>query len=199
MQLNKRGTLKGNGGIIARAVDFAAIKHEGKPRKNPEARIPYIVHPVKVAMMLMEAGFDEEVVAAALLHDTVEDSDATIEELRTMFGPRVAKFVEAVTEPGKDMSWKIRQEAYLRKVEAAGKEVLAISACDKIDNMRSMLQSLKAGYDVFKKLNAPVEDQLTKFETLLKAYKGRVSAEIEELFKETLVELRTAAGEVRRA
>ena len=194
MKQEKMQLLEGEGGIFTRALDFAAMKHEGKYRKNPEARVPYIVHPVKVAIMLMEAGFDKEVVAAGLLHDTVEDSDATIEGLREEFGDRIAGFVDAVTEPGKDMSWKVRQEAYLRKVEAAGGAVLAISACDKIDNMRSMLQSLKAGYNIFENLNAPVKDQLAKFERLLRGYEGKVPMPVERLFVATLQELGAAAG-----
>ena len=194
MNSESEGLLFNTGGIIAKAVDFAAMKHEGKPRKNPEARIPYIVHPFRVAMMLRDADFDEEVVAAGLLHDTVEDSDATIKELTEEFGERVAGLVKTVTEPGKDMSWKERQEAYLKNIEMAGEEALALSACDKIDNMRSMLQSLDAGYDVFKSLNAPAEDQLAKFERLLGVYKGKVPQSIEGLFEQTLRRLASVAA-----
>ncbi len=176
--------------IVADALEYAAVKHEGKARKNPESRIPYIVHPVKVAMMLRDTGFDDEVVAAGLLHDTVEDSDATIEELAERFGSRVAGMVGAVTEPSKDRSWKERQDAYLNKVRSAGTEVLAISACDKIDNMRSMLQSLRAGHDIFGKLSAPVDRQLAKFDRLLEVYRGRVPEDLELLFAGTLQDLR---------
>ncbi len=171
METGTNGLLAGNGGVIARAVEFAAIKHNGKKRKNPERDIPYIAHPVKVGMMLREADFDEEVVAAGILHDTIEDSDAT--------------------EPDKSHSWTERQQAYLERIGSANKETLAISACDKIDNMRSMLQSLRAGFNVYERMNAPPDQQIAKFEKLHQVYDGKVPDTIRELFADTLREVIT--------
>ncbi len=191
METGTNGLLAGNGGVIARAVEFAAIKHNGKKRKNPERDIPYIAHPVKVGMMLREADFDEEVVAAGILHDTIEDSDATEPELKVEFGDRVARLVISVTEPDKSHSWTERQQAYLERIGSANKETLAISACDKIDNMRSMLQSLRAGFNVYERMNAPPDQQIAKFEKLHQVYAGRVPDTIRELFADTLREVIT--------
>ena len=85
--------------LILRAIDFAARKHRDQRRKDQEAS-PYINHPISVSLMLAEIGgiADAEVLAAAILHDTLEDTDTTPEELVQAFGMRVRKLVEEVTD-----------------------------------------------------------------------------------------------------
>jgi (p)ppGpp synthase/HD superfamily hydrolase len=83
--------------LLADAYEFAVRAHAGQ-REESDGQ-PYIEHPVEVARLLYEAGFDEEVVAAGLLHDTLERSDVDAAELRERFGARVADLVQALTEP----------------------------------------------------------------------------------------------------
>ena len=78
--------------LIDKALQIASIAHEGQYRKN--TKIPYIAHPVAVGMILQKAGYSEEMVAAGILHDTVEDTDITMEDIEREFGLEVARIVE---------------------------------------------------------------------------------------------------------
>ena len=91
--------------MIEEAAEFAREAHRGMFRKGTE--IPYIVHPIETAVIVASFTDDEEVIAAALLHDVVEDTDVTGEELEHRFGPRVAGLVMAESED-KSRSWQER-------------------------------------------------------------------------------------------
>lgn len=102
--------------MIEEAAEFAREAHRGMFRKGTE--IPYIVHPIETAVIVASFTDDEEVIAAALLHDVVEDTDVTGEELEHRFGPRVAGLVMAESED-KSRSWQERKAATLRHLESA--------------------------------------------------------------------------------
>lgn len=177
--------------VILRALDIAAISHEQGYRKNPEERIPYIVHPAAVGMMLLEAGFDDEVVAAGILHDCLEDTALTFDELRRVFGARVAELVAASSESDKSLPWEERKEAYIRHLAHAPVEVRAISACDKIHNMKSILQSLRAGCDVWAVFKRGRDAQLARFERMLPLFAESPGGALAEEYAQTLEALRS--------
>lgn len=127
--------------LLREAYEIADEAHRGQVRKGEESR-PYIDHPVAVATILDEAGFDDEVLSAALLHDVVEDSEASIEGVRKRFGDRVAKLVSALTEDTTIEPYERRKEALRDSVEAAGRDAAAIYGADKLSNIRD----LRAGY-----------------------------------------------------
>jgi guanosine-3',5'-bis(diphosphate) 3'-pyrophosphohydrolase len=89
------------------AYEFAAKAHEGQTRKSGE---PYIHHPVEVAIILAELKMDLTTLIAALLHDVVEDTSVTLEEVEEKFGPAVGKLVDGVTKLRKRMKFKSNQE-----------------------------------------------------------------------------------------
>jgi GTP diphosphokinase / guanosine-3',5'-bis(diphosphate) 3'-diphosphatase len=125
---------------IARALKFAAIKHRKQKRKDGET--PYVNHPIELFDVLVNEGGvkDEDLLVAAILHDTVEDTDATPEELEAEFGAAVRGLVEEVTDD-KSLS---QEERKARQVEAAPhKSVKAkqIKLADKICNLRDMAKS----------------------------------------------------------
>lgn len=133
--------------LLENAIVFAVEKHSGKTRKkNPS---PYILHPLEALNIAASLTDDEEVLAAAVLHDTVEDTDATPEDILTLFGPRVAALVASETEnkrKGTDpkLSWKIRKEESLSELKDStdpGVKVLWLS--DKLSNMRSFYRLWK--------------------------------------------------------
>nr|WP_316046713.1 HD domain-containing protein [Planococcus glaciei] len=93
--------------LIELAIGFAAFKHTGQVRKGTS--IPYISHPFAVGMMLQQAGESEEVIAAGILHDTLEDTATTEEEIRTVFGEQVLLLVKAASEPDKSRPWEDRK------------------------------------------------------------------------------------------
>lgn len=99
--------------MIHEAIYFAAKAHDGQKRKG--TAMPYVVHPFEVAAILMEEGAAEEVVAAGLLHDTVEDTAVTAADIREKFGPRVEALVLACSEE-KDLPWEERKGRMLARV-----------------------------------------------------------------------------------
>ncbi|MDP1707240.1 MAG: HD domain-containing protein [bacterium] len=149
---------------IKRAIQFAARKHHGQMRMETEP-LPYITHLFSVALLVAEDGADDDVVTAALLHDTLEDTDTTREEISATFNDGVAKLVEAVSEikedGGKKFSWKERKENYLIVLENASDDAVLIAIADKIDNIESKLEAfLKEGAALHERWTQPAEEYL---------------------------------------
>lgn len=125
--------------ILEEALRFATQAHNGQVRKYTGE--PYIVHPIAVADMVRSVDLDDEVIAAALLHDVVEDCDVAIEEISERFGARVAQFVNEVTNrstPG-DGNRKARTALDRAHVWKASPEAKSIRLADMIDNTRSII------------------------------------------------------------
>ncbi len=130
---------------IKKAIQFAARKHHGHFRAESEP-LPYITHLFSTALLVAEDDADDEVVMAALLHDTLEDTKTTRDELVQNFGERVATIVEEVTEPreeaGKPLEWKERKKRYLAQLELGSLEALTVAIADKVDNIESKLDAI---------------------------------------------------------
>lgn len=122
--------------LIEKALLLALRAHEGQERK--EQPIPYIVHPVEVALILAKHGFPDPVIAAALVHDTVEDTPVTLEDVRRELGEEVAALVAPVTHDD-SLSWDDKKKAYVESVRGASEAVKAISVADKIANAESLI------------------------------------------------------------
>jgi GTP diphosphokinase / guanosine-3',5'-bis(diphosphate) 3'-diphosphatase len=130
---------------IKKALYFAAEMHDGQYRKG--GKVPFIVHPVLVAMCLSEYMHEEDIIAAALLHDTVEDCDVSIDDLKEEFNDSIAKLVVEVSlfkEEGV-ADWIVDKKNYLNKIRNASDSALTIVACDKMLNMKGYFDALKAG------------------------------------------------------
>ena len=152
---------------IYKAINTAARLHDGQERKGDD--LPYIVHPVSVALILMEHTNDEEVLMAGILHDTIEDTGYTKEQMEEEFGARVTQLVLDVTELPKPLSWQERKDAYLEHLEGAGHEARLICAADKLHNLQSMLAAVeKLGDEAYKHFNAPMDKKLWFYEECLK-------------------------------
>jgi (p)ppGpp synthase/HD superfamily hydrolase len=125
--------------IIDSALIFAATAHREQVRKGTGT--PYIVHPVGVMLLLIQAGeIDPELLAAALLHDTLEDADVTVDALRGQFGERVAAIVEGASEPySRDELWETRKQHTVAYLRTAPREVQLVAAADKLHNLTSMV------------------------------------------------------------
>jgi myo-inositol-1(or 4)-monophosphatase len=120
--------------MIREAAEFAAKAHEGVMRKG--SRIPYIYHPMEVALVVSQMTDDEELIAAAYLHDVLEDTPTTAEELRELFGDRVVALVMAETED-KSRSWRERKAHTIEHVKYAPREIQILTLADKVCNLRS--------------------------------------------------------------
>jgi (p)ppGpp synthase/HD superfamily hydrolase len=143
-----------------RALEQAAIWHDGQIRKHPELKIPYIAHPAGVGLILERAGCDEETVAAGILHDVIEDCGVTAEEITALFGSRVALLVKAVSEPPKSVPWRERKAAYVAQLRAAPVEAISIATADHLYNMHSLLTSLRASSDTWNMFHADREEKI---------------------------------------
>lgn len=125
--------------LLKRALDRASQWHRAQLRKYPGVEVPYVSHVAGVVGVLSRHGFDEEVVAAGALHDTIEDCGITKAELAELFGERVAELVDHVTEQDKSLTWEERKSAYVAHFATKPWEAQAISLADKIDNFESIL------------------------------------------------------------
>lgn len=153
--------------LVNQAVEYAAIAHKEQLRKSPEAPIPYIHHSVMVGLILQRAGFSDRVVAAGMLHDVLEDTPVTVEELRRDFGREVADLVNEVSEQDKSLPWEKRKERYLDHIKTATTDAKAIAAADKIHNINSILVSLERGADIWNAFKRGREAQIDRFRRLL--------------------------------
>lgn len=130
--------------IVSRAAAFAAKAHSGAKRKGNG--MPYILHPMEDAVIVSTITDDPEIIAAALLHDTVEDTDVTAEDIEREFGARVASLVAHETENKRremrpEDSWKIRKEESLEVLKNGPRETKILWLGDKLSNIRAIARS----------------------------------------------------------
>ncbi len=133
-------------GLVLRAARFAAWKHRDQRRKG-KGREPYINHPLDLAHVLwFEGGVQDPVVlAAALLHDTIEDTQTTVQELQGEFGVQVARIVMEVTDEA-SLNWRVRKKLQVSRARLASPEARQVKLADKICNLRSMVASPPSGW-----------------------------------------------------
>jgi (p)ppGpp synthase/HD superfamily hydrolase len=124
------------GDEVREAFEVAAAAHAHQRRKGDGS--PYITHPLTVAGIVRAAGMDSAAVAAALLHDVVEDTPITLDALRSRFAPRVIELVEAMTEHKDTVGYERRKDEHREQIERAGADAARIYAADKLANLRDM-------------------------------------------------------------
>jgi len=126
--------------LILKATKFAALKHRDQRRKDSVAS-PYIIHPITVANELTEAGVtDPEIIAAALLHDTLEDTKTTPDELTEAFGERVCSMVQELTDD-KDLPKQERKRLQVEHAPELSTGAALVKICDKIANITDVTHS----------------------------------------------------------
>lgn len=118
------------------ALAYAKRQHLGQRRGADGA--PFIAHPIEVGSLLYRVGAPDDVIAAGLLHDTIEKTSTTAEDLHRQFGARVATLVLAVSEDPGIARWQSRKAALRRQVAAAGREALMVFAADKVSKAREL-------------------------------------------------------------
>jgi (p)ppGpp synthase/HD superfamily hydrolase len=132
--------------LTRRALDFAAARHHGQRRKADDAA--FILHPLEVAQLLRNHGYPDQVVAAGVLHDSLEDTDATPEELERCFGAEVAQLVCAVSEPPGAGPFAERKARLRAAVADASPQAAAVYAADKVAKARELRMSLARDWSV---------------------------------------------------
>ena len=137
--------------LVSEAIAFAAKVHDGQRRKK--SRAPYVLHPMEASVIVGTMTDDPDVIAAAVLHDVVEDTDTTIEEIEKRFGKRVRELVQSETEDKRadlppEETWRIRKEESLNVLKNTDDPgVLMVWLGDKLANMRSIYRDWKAEGD----------------------------------------------------
>lgn len=128
-------------GLLDRAIIFAVRAHAGTERRGKG--YPYIVHPLEAVEIVATMTSDQELLAAAALHDTVEDTDVTVERIRTEFGARVASIVADESDEmpeglSEEASWHGRKQAAIDRLAGASHEAKMVALGDKLSNMRAI-------------------------------------------------------------
>lgn len=154
--------------LVRNALEQARADHAGQTR-NGSGGMPYVEHPVTVAARLAEHGYRDEVLAAALLHDVVEDSETSLDELREKFGDEVAGYVGALTDDEAIDSYRERKAEHRERVAAAPPEALAIYGADKLTNAVTLGAAYaEEGDSVRDEFKVPLELKLEIWEEDLK-------------------------------
>lgn len=163
--------------LIPRAFSFAFRAHQDSVRKG--SKIPYITHPLDVASILLRYNVSENLIAAALLHDVVEDEGVSYEELEASFGEKIKNLVKAVSEPldlihsdpDKTKSWRKRKEHTLNSLKNANYETKILSCADKLANIIDMIHDFEEQGDViWDRFNAPKSDQKWYYTSLVEVF-----------------------------
>ncbi len=175
---------------LQRAFHYAAKMHEGQTRKA--TAVPYLSHLMAVASLVLEAGGDEDMAIAALLHDVVEDCGGMprLKEIRKQFGRRVARIVEGCTDtfvaPKPD--WVERKRGYLEEVTHANDDTRLVSASDKLHNVRTILADYrKDGEAIWVRFNGKKDGTLWYYRALSDEYAkkpNRITRELEIAVRE---------------
>jgi (p)ppGpp synthase/HD superfamily hydrolase len=186
---------------LQRAFRYAAEKHDGQTRK--QTAVPYLSHLMSVAGLVLEAGGDEDLAIAALLHDVVEDCGGRprLREIRNQFGGRVAKIVEGCTDSFGEpkAEWVERKKDYLREVKHADAETRLVSASDKLHNVRTILTDYrKDGEAIWARFSGKKEGTLWYYRALSDEYRRRNPNRITRELEIAVAELERVVGKKPR-
>jgi (p)ppGpp synthase/HD superfamily hydrolase len=184
--------------LIFRAIEFAAAAHAGQYRKGTP--VPYIVHPLNAARMLLMAGCEEHVAAAAVLHDVIEDTHVSFEDVKKHFGERVAELVANASEPDRLATWEERKQHTIAFLEGADEETLLVAVADKLDNIRSIREDLALRGDVaWTRFKRGRTEQMWYYQSLERVFRARFNGGVGHCLAESF-SIEVAAvfgGEVR--
>ena len=169
--------------ILKQAFDLAVRSHGNQKRKG--TGIPFIAHPMAVASLVIEAGGSDHVVAAALLHDVVEDTKTTEDQIRCIFGNHIGDLVMAVThikidwkklKTAKEIAEALRESRlkYFERIRSLGLEVQLLSAADKLHNARSIYADLRAVRDEHRDIAVPKDysNRIAAYDAIWNRFRG---------------------------
>lgn len=179
--------------LVSKAIEFSVVAHDGMRRRKSET--PYILHPMEVGVIVATMTDKQEVIAAGILHDVVEDAGISLDELGEQFGARVMELVAAETENKRDDlppedTWRIRKEESLEKLGATeDMDVLMLWIGDKLSNIRAIYRDfLIEGNAVWNKFHqSDIRVQAWYYRSILK-YTERLSKTLAWIEYKTLVE-----------
>jgi (p)ppGpp synthase/HD superfamily hydrolase len=158
--------------VIQKAINFAAKAHKNQYRKSTD--IPYITHPFAVGMLLQEANCTDAVIAGGILHDTIEDTPTTYEELTEHFGVQIANLVRAASEHDKSLPWDQRKQHTIDMLKDANLEEIQVITADKLHNLTSIKDDLEViGDKVWERFNHGKLQQHWYYDSIVKELSPR--------------------------
>lgn len=165
-------TATGGSDEALKALQFATNAHKVQLRKGTKR--PYIFHPIGVAENLLNRNCTNKLVSAAFLHDTLEDTQVTYEDLEREFGLYIAEIVKGLSEPDRKLSWKERKAHTIQHLKEAAPDVCLVSCSDKLDNVRAIMRdSNNPMDDIWQRFNASKEEQAWYYRSLAAVFKER--------------------------
>ena len=193
----KKQTTTSLGPRFERALLFATRKHAAQTRKG--GSVPYISHLLGVAGLVLEAGGDEDLAMAALLHDVAEDCGGVpmLNQVRRRFGKRVAHIVEGCSDAFTTTKppWRERKEPYIRHLRTADADTRLVSAADKLHNARSIVADYREhGERIWKRFHGKREGTLWYYRALLDEFKRKKPNCIVDELERVVIELETLAA-----
>ena len=194
---SKRQKVTPLGARFERALVFATQKHAGQHRKG--TTVPYVAHLLGVASLVLEAGGDQDLAIAALLHDVVEDCGGApmLKEIRRRFGKRVAYVVEGCTDS--DLTpkppWLERKKAYIAHLRTADSDTRLVSAADKLYNVRSIVAAYREiGEKVWERFLGKRDGTLWYYRALLDEFKRKQATPLIRELERAVIELEAVVG-----
>ena len=179
--------------MVEKAIIFAAKAHNDQKRKGTD--IPYITHPFAVGMLLQKEKCSEEVIAAGILHDTLEDTETSFEDLKEMFGVNIANLVKKASEKDKSLPWEVRKQQTIDGLKDATLEELQVIVADKYHNLKSIQNDFELFGDlIWQRFNRGKQEQHWYYASIVKTLSPRkkefnVIGELEAVLKEVFVSL----------
>lgn len=188
---------------VEQAIRAASILHKEQVRKGA-IPIPYTTHLFAVALIVADYTDSEEAFIGALLHDTLEDTDYTEEELRSDFGEDILKIVRAVSEPRdtdeQKYTWLERKKAYAQQLKTAPEESLIIAAADKIHNMRTTVEEYYGDPHRFvKDFGKALDERALTYQDISNTLNNRLKNDIVAEFNHVYTEYKNFIVDVEKA
>ncbi len=188
---------------VEQAIRAAAVLHKDQLRKG-SMPFPYVTHLVATAFTLLDYTDDEDVIVAALLHDTIEDTDYSLEELQEDFGGRVREIVEALTEPkssaGNKITWREKKNLYAKQLKRGPKEAVLVAAADKMHNFRTMVEDYRDSTERFvKDFGANFDERLEVYQNIANVINSRLSGSILAEFNHVFEQYKDFINETKQA
>jgi (p)ppGpp synthase/HD superfamily hydrolase len=165
--------------LLHRAIKFAIKTHDVYQKQKRKGKdVAYITHPLTVGIILAHAGASEEVIAAGILHDTIEDSAPTKKVTEAMlqarFGSKVSQLVLSVTEQDKKVPWDVRKQEALHHIEHFSHDELLLKSADVISNVSEILDDqARYGDTIFDRFSAPKSKLLTHYSNVIETILAR--------------------------
>ena len=177
---------------VEQAIRAATILHQDQLRMGT-LPLPYISHLMAVVLILSDYTDDEDTIVAAFLHDTLEDTDYTLEELREDFGGPVSEIVLSLTEPKllgeRKLDWLERKREYNKQLKQASDKALMIAAADKSHNFRTVVEEYSEDHKRFLEDFGPqTEDRMEIYQTMANTLNSRLKSDIVHEFNHTFTE-----------